>query len=249
MRGALDGSQAVLSGGRALPSRGCEEEEEEEGPAVGGRRRMRRGGASVLGDDVSGAVAHLDGDDGHGATDAEHREDVHDGVRAPREHGRPADLGEHRGDGRVRLGRDRAAEADEERVDDVHEGDHGEGPPHPADAEVALDDQLAGVAEDDHEARGDAELGRLRRCLLGRELHDEDDLDEEERHGEQPVHVAVGVVERHARDRRVEYRAVGRRRPLVRLDPRVEDANVVVRSDERDEATASVRICICEQAM
>mmetsp|Transcript_37337 Transcript_37337/g.93256 ORF Transcript_37337/g.93256 Transcript_37337/m.93256 type:complete len:292 (-) Transcript_37337:67-942(-) len=190
---------------------------------------------AALGNDVSGAVAKLDADDRVGAVEAEHREDVHDRVRAPRDDGRPADHRELRGDRRVRLGLDRALEADQESVDDIEEGEHGGAPPHPAHVEVALNDQLSGVAEHDHQAREEAERRRHRRCLLGVELHDEHNLDQQERHGEEPIHVTVGVVERLAGDGRSQRLAIHGRRERVRLRPRVEDADVVVRGDEGHE--------------
>ena len=193
---------------------------------------------AALGDDVGHTVAELDGDDRAGAIQAEHREDVHDRVRAPRDHGRPADPCELQGDLLVLLLCDSTLQADEEGVHNVQEGDHREGPPHPADVEVALDDELAGVAEDNHDAGGNAEGGRLRRGIVGWELHDEDDLNHEERHGEHPVHVPVRVVEWLAGDHRVLDDAIDSVWVTVGLIPRVEDADVVVGGNECDQAPA-----------
>ena len=120
-----------------------------------------------------------------------------DGVGAPRDDRCPADLAEHAGDGRVALGVDGALQTDEEGVDDVEEWEHCGKPVGEARAELLLlDEELARVAQDDHEARRHAELPGQVGDLLGREIHAEDDLDEKERHREQPVHVAVRLARR-----------------------------------------------------
>ena len=57
-------------------------------------------------------------------------------------------------------------------------------------------DHLAGVPEDDHEGRRETEGHRLEDRLRRGQLHHEHDLNAEEGHGEEPVHVTVSIIER-----------------------------------------------------
>merc|ERR1711912_29424 len=175
---------------------------------------------------------------------AQHWHDEDDGVGAPREHGCPACpldsilallwlslLG--------------LLEADEERVDDVGERQHGEEPEAPAGGGV--DRGLTRVSVEDHEAGGDTESAAAGEGLLLGELHHQDDLDEEQGHGEEPVDIAVCVVERNAGRVVAEllWVAVVVVDAAILLDlawgesgvEAVEDAEVVVHCDECHETS------------
>merc|ERR1711918_246148 len=154
---------------------------------------------TALGDDVGDGVADLDGHHSTGGEaslavggSAHHWHDEDDGVGAPREHGCPAcplDLLA----ASLRLCILGLLEADEEGVHDVGERQHGEEPEGPSSASLARG--LTRVAVKDHESRADAEGGATLEGLLLGEAHDEDDLDEEQRDGKEPVDVPVSIVE------------------------------------------------------
>ena len=129
---------------------------------------------------------------------------------------------------------------------------HGDSPPDPAGVEkVLLKDELAGVAEDDHERRSGAQLPGLAEGLFRAQVHDEDNFDEEKWDGEEPVHVAVGVVEGNAGQvgglRHVDALCgvVQRRGVRVRFDPGVEDAQVVVGWWRSNEERVNNKLFIC----
>merc|ERR1719461_1012887 len=122
----------------------------------------------------------------------------------------------------------------------AEEGNHGSGPESPTLGQVSLvEDELAGVANDDHDGGGDSEAHSLAEEGLRVELHDEEDLKEQERHGQEPVHVSVGIVEGLSGGVRGDG-VVGsvlvhvlHRGVFVGFRPRVEDPEVVVRSYKR----------------
>ena len=69
------------------------------------------------------------------------------------------------------------------------------------------------------------------------QIHDQQKLDQEQGYGEEPVHVAIGVVERLAGGGDgVLGGGLGDRDKRVRLDEAVEDPHVVVERDQRDKA-------------
>merc|ERR1712176_752675 len=206
---------------------------------------------AALGDHVRHGVADLDGD--HGASgetslasggSRQHWHDVDDGVGAPRDDGCPACPLDLIADSlwlRI-LG---LLEAVEEGVHDVAEWEHRQSPVGPAGGSIT--GALAWVAVEDHEAGEDAEAQALLLGLLWGQLHHEHDLDQEEGHGEQPVHVAVGIVEGVAGGGVAQLGAA-----LVGVDDTlddlawgeggvegVEDADVVVEGDEGHEPSVA----------
>merc|ERR1711990_655423 len=173
----------------------------------------------------------------------DHRDDVHNRVCAPGEHGcpaRPLDLVA----ASLRLGLLGLLEADEEGVHDVAERQHGEEPEAPSSASLA--GGLARVAVKNHESRADAEGGATLEGLLLGEAHHEDDLDEEQRDGKEPIDVPVGVVEWNTGGGVAELLRValvvvdallGDLTRGVRSDEGVEDTEVVVHGDESHQAS------------
>ena len=153
---------------------------------------------AALGDDVRDGVASLDsGDSLSGEASlaslgaGHHREDVHHRVCAPGEDGCPTcplDLVA----ASLWLSLLGVLEADEEGVHNVHEWAHGCSPEEPAGGSIT--GGLARVAVSNHEAREEAELPAAFEGLSLREAHDEDDLDEEQRDGKEPVNICEGSI-------------------------------------------------------
>jgi len=203
---------------------------------------------TALGDDVRCGVTDLDHHHGLSAQAAL--------ARATREHGQNEDdwVGTPGDDSSPACPLDlilaglwlsilRGLEADEESVHDVAEWDHREEPEYPASAGDG--GNLTRVTVEDHEGREEPELQALGEGLGIGELHDQDNLDEEQRHGEEPVNIAVGIVEGVAGGGvsvGVGVALVGVDNTVedltwsVGLDEAVEDTEVVVGGDEGHEA-------------
>jgi len=154
---------------------------------------------TALGDHVRHSVSHLNSSGGGSAESSsavgavtEHGEEVDDGIGAPRDHSGVAGHLDEAPDGSwlVFLG---LLQADEERVNDEGERNHRDTPEDPAGAVLAR--ALAGVSKGDHQNGGHSEVCATRGCLLRGKAHHEHDLDEQEGDGQEPVYVAVRVVE------------------------------------------------------
>merc|ERR1719502_866507 len=192
---------------------------------------------TALGDHVGGAVADLDQHHSLGAGHSEHGHQVDHGVGAPGDHGPHAGGVHLGGHGGVGLGVDGVLQANGQGVHNEQEGHHAGEPEHEAGSHLGgVQDQLTGVAKDDHQGGQHAQLLALLVGLLGGQLHHQHDLDQQQGHGQQPVHVAVGVVEWHAGGGGVADGAIGGLGELVGLNPGVEDADVVVGGDEGHQA-------------
>merc|ERR1719316_2068893 len=166
------------------------------------------------------------------ARKADHLHDVHAGVGTPRDDREPARVGREGRGLRLHL-RGRIRQADGKLPHDIEERDHRHEPPQPAAARLILN--LPRVAEANHHRRRHPQRPRLLRGLLRGEPHHQDQLDEQERHREQPVHVAVRVVEREPGELDLVAVLLGVVLHVKRTVPRVEDAEVVIRRNERDD--------------
>merc|ERR1712113_728481 len=132
------------------------------------------------------------------------------------------------------------AQAHQQLLDDVEEEGHGDEPADPTRRQVTSHGQLPVIAADDHQGRANTQ--RLCLGIEGRviQLHDKQDLDEQQWNGQEPIHVTIRIVEGHACQlgcRDIEgtvydpSSAVG-----VGLHPGVEDADVVICCDEGHES-------------
>merc|ERR1719235_881673 len=206
---------------------------------------------STLGDDVRDAVANLDVDNGAASAKANHWEQVHNWVCAPADDSPHLSLLDLGLDNWISLLSCGGSEADQKLINNIQEEAHGNEPADPARSEVTCDNQLTIVAADDHEGRASTKGLCLCRELLIRELHDKENLDQEQRHSQQPVHVTIGIIERNTSqlwslDVQGAILVWGTSSILIRLNPRVEDTDVVVGSNEgdqpRDEDSALVLV-------
>mmetsp|Transcript_43763 Transcript_43763/g.92973 ORF Transcript_43763/g.92973 Transcript_43763/m.92973 type:complete len:281 (-) Transcript_43763:9-851(-) len=152
--------------------------------------------------------------------------DVYKRICQPRHRGQ-IPSSRHQPGHRLRLLRSGSAQPDQQREHHIRERDHGQGPPEPTHAQVLLD--LTRVPQSNHNRTRHTQLRAQSSCLACRQLHHQDQLDQQQRHGQQPIHVPVGIVERRTRhgDR------VGPSHLLhfESLDPRIEDSEIVVRRD------------------
>merc|ERR1712203_347461 len=80
---------------------------------------------TALGDDVRDAISHLDVHYRLGPMEAEHGEDVHDGVCQPAHHCDPLSTEDQVAHPWVSLGGGGCGQAHQELVNDVAEGNHG----------------------------------------------------------------------------------------------------------------------------
>merc|ERR1719335_488017 len=206
---------------------------------------------TALRDDIREAVAALDVQ--HGlcpwralAVEPHEWDDIDDRVRQPADHGPPPGLPDEVPDASVRLLLAGLLEPEDQLLNNVAERDHGTGPVVPPFGNArAGEEKLTGVPNDDHQGGGDTEAPALGAALFRRQLHAEHDLDEQQRNRQEPVHVTVGVVERHAGQfgigvsLRTEVGVLlARVGPgvLVGVNPAVEDTDVVVGGDEGHHA-------------
>merc|ERR1719464_1355229 len=185
---------------------------------------------TALRDDVRDTISNLNGNHGRGCIDAKHGEQVHNRVSAPTNHchdlGRP-DLAR---DDWVRLTVCGRGEAKQQLVDNIQKENHGNEPAQPPRSEVTSNYKFAIVSGDDHESRAQPKGPSLLAVFLFRELHDQEDLNQQQRYCEEPIHISIGIVEWHASQEWAPLRRV-----RVRIHPGVEDANVVVGSNEGDQ--------------
>merc|ERR1712023_123189 len=152
---------------------------------------------TALGDDVRHAVANLDGHNRLGGIDSEHWEEVHNWVCAPADDGHHLSHLDLALDGWVRLQLSCSGQANQQLVHNVQEEEHGHKPAHPAWGQITGDSQLSVVATDDHECRTNTQGLCLLIVHLRLQLHHQQDLDQQQRHGQEPIHVTVGIVEWH----------------------------------------------------
>merc|ERR1719235_2926532 len=195
---------------------------------------------STLGDDVRDAVANLDVDNGAASAKANHWEQVHNWVCAPADDSPHLSLLDLGLDNWISLLSCGGSEADQKLVDNIQEEAHGNEPADPARSEVTCDNQLTVVAADDHEGRASTEGLRLCGEFLIRELHDKENLNQEQWHSEEPVHVPVGIIEWHTSqlwscDVQSAILVWSSGSVLIRLNPGVEDTDVVVGCNEGDQ--------------
>merc|ERR1740117_2294323 len=195
---------------------------------------------TALGDDVGAAVANLNADDGMCGIDAHHGEQVHNGVCAPTDHGPHLSSADLCGDGWVSLSSCGLCKTIEELVHNVQEEDHGNEPAHPTRGQVTGDNKLAIVAGGDHEGRANAKVPSLAAecCIV--DLHHQKDLDQEQWHGQEPIHVTVGIVEGNAgQGWGLHLQCTVNnlsKRVVICSNPGVEDTDVVVCCNEGHQA-------------
>merc|ERR1719398_66641 len=187
------------------------------------------------------SLAKFDGGDRAAPTEATHWEQVDNWVCAPADNSPHLGLLDLALDDWVLLLGSSSGKANQELVHNIEEEAHRDGPANPARCEVTCHNQLTIVAADNHKSRAEAKC----LCLCGediiRELHDEENLDQKQWHSQEPVHVTVGIIEWDTS----ELRSLDEESTilvwcacliLVRLNPGVEDTNVVVGCDESNEA-------------
>merc|ERR1719240_1577554 len=195
---------------------------------------------TALGDDVGDAVANLNANDSMCGIDAEHGEQVHNREGAPTDHGPHLCGADLVGDDWVSLSSCGLCKTVEELVDNVQEEDHGQHPAAPTRSEVTGDDEFAIVARCNHEGRADTKVPGLLAEHFVVKLHHEKDLDQEQGHGQEPIHVTIGIVEWHAGQSGGLHRQGTilncSCRVVVAINPRVEDTDVVVCSNEGHQA-------------
>merc|ERR1712078_115441 len=154
-----------------------------------------------LGNNVSDRVADLLCCCGSGTADAHHLDNVDTRVGQPRHSGQKAGLADQSACG-LRLGLSCRTQANEELEEDEAEWQHGKSPPQPAALWVVLD--LSRVAQGNHQCRGNSQRPGQRASLIRRESHHQDQLNQQERHGQEPVDVPVGIVEWLSAERDLE---------------------------------------------
>merc|ERR1711965_61137 len=211
---------------------------------------------SALGNDIRDAIANLDAHHCVCSVDAQHWEEVHDWVCAPADHRHHLCSLDLAFDHWICLAVGGIRKANEEFVHNVQEEHHGNEPAHPPWGQVASDDQFAIVARNNHQSSSHSQgLGLIVVVPLVK-LHHQENLDEQQRHSQEPVHVTVSIVEwdtsqfwgveLHGTTGNFSWRM------LVCAYPRVEDTHVMVRSDEghqtRDQHCAPVPVLHCKGA-
>merc|ERR1712083_251449 len=186
---------------------------------------------SALGNYIRHAVSQLDRYHCLGRREAEHWEQVHNWVCAPADHSHNLGCANFGCDNWVSFAGGSGRKADKQLVDDVQEESHGGKPAHPSWGQVTCDNELSVVSRHDHKSRTEAQRPCSRAEITSIQLHDQKNLDQKQWHREQPIHVAVRIVEWHA----CQFRTLSLRNTLVRVcvHPRVENSDVMVGSNER----------------
>jgi len=142
--------------------------------------------------DVGDGVADVHDDEAQACVGEQHRREVGDRVEAPRDQQHEAQGAQRALDGWV-LCSDLRRELTEQRGEDQDEEDHRERPEDPLGRGGVGD--LAGVAQHDHEERVRDELVQQRATTLRSDREHQHELGEEQRDGDDPVDVAVRLVE------------------------------------------------------
>ena len=187
--------------------------------------QAERGLGQDVGDGVTGLAQH----ECLRPVETENRHQVGDRVDAPQADQHDGQLAQCRADLR-RLTFERLVDLHEQHVEDVEEGDRRQGAPDQARAGVGRD--LTRVAQGDHEGRGEDELGQQRLGSRPGQRQHGDRLHQQQRDGQEPVDVAVALVESHLREREDTVAAL--RVGDVALLEVVEDPDVVIRGNEAD---------------
>merc|ERR1719414_1360090 len=166
--------------------------------------------------------------------DPEHLDDVHEGIGQPGDDRKPASIARQGSDRRL-LNSSCLTQSDSQLLHNVGERNHGEGPPHPPAAQAVLD--LAWVAQSHHEGRGNSQGPAFGYSLLSWQSHNENQLNQEERDGENPVHIAIGIIERRTGESHRIVSCLGVKLHVKGIIPGVEDSEVVVRRNEGHQAS------------
>mmetsp|Transcript_63829 Transcript_63829/g.94813 ORF Transcript_63829/g.94813 Transcript_63829/m.94813 type:complete len:218 (-) Transcript_63829:61-714(-) len=156
--------------------------------------------------------------------------DVNEGISQPAD-GCEVPSSRHQPRHRLRLLRCGCPQAHQQREHHIRERDHGQSPPEPPHSQVLLD--LSRVPQGHHHRARHTQLGAQSSSLTCRQLHHQNQFDEQQGHGEQPINVPVGVVER----RTGHLHGIGPA-DLIHiecLNPRVEDTEVMVRGNPGDD--------------
>merc|ERR1712050_599629 len=151
---------------------------------------------AAFGDNVGNAIANLDTYDSFCSGDTKHWEQVNDGVCAPTDNSHLLCNLDLPCDNWVSFAG--CCKTNEQLVHNVQEECHRGKPAHPTRREVTSHDELTVVTRDNHEGRTRTENPIFASESLLVELHHQQDLNQEQRHREQPIHVTVGIVERNA---------------------------------------------------
>merc|ERR1712028_183905 len=150
---------------------------------------------AALRDDVGTAVADLNADNRMCSIDAHHGEQVHHRICAPTDHCPHLCSSDLSGDNWVSLVVGGLCKSIEELIHNVQEEDHGDEPASPTWCQVTGDNKLAVVARGNHESRTHTKVPSLAAECCVIELHHETDLNQEQGHSQEPIHVTIGVVE------------------------------------------------------
>merc|ERR1719161_1662993 len=201
--------------------------------ALLGGNRPNQDPEDRFGYDVSNRIPDLLAGCRRHTGDPKHLDDVHEGIGQPGDNREPTSVSRERCDRGCLLLRG-FTQPDRQLRHNVEKRNHGKEPPHPPAARAVLD--LARIPESHHHRRGHTQRPALAHRFRRWQAHHEDQLDEGERDGQNPVDIPVGIVERRTRERnhvvallRVELHIEG-------IIPGVEDAEVVVGRDEGHQA-------------
>merc|ERR1719236_407497 len=165
--------------------------------------------------------------------DTEHLDNVHDGIGQPGDDREPTSVSRERRDRWCLLLR-RLTQPDRQLRNNIEKRNHGKEPPHPPAARAVLD--LARIPESHHHRRGHTQRPALAHRFLRRQSHHENQLDEQERDGQNPVHIPIGIVERRTREFDHVVALLRVELHVESIIPGIEDAEVVVGRDEGHQA-------------
>merc|ERR550539_2184133 len=181
-----------------------------------------------LGNDIGDGVTNLLGTSCECTAQSDHLDDVHAWIGEPRDGGQIASL-HNESLGRSRLPLRRFAQANEECIHDIAERNHSQCPPDPSLSIVILD--LTRVTKSHHKSRRHTKLPCQISCLISRQSHNQNQLDEQQGHCQEPIHVSVGIIEWSASETHAVLTLSTTVGDLKSGIPRIEDAHIVVGGD------------------
>mmetsp|Transcript_53293 Transcript_53293/g.60650 ORF Transcript_53293/g.60650 Transcript_53293/m.60650 type:complete len:219 (-) Transcript_53293:354-1010(-) len=150
-----------------------------DGGRLGHRDLINHETDTTFRDDIRDGVSELDVDLDRVTLDAEHGEDVDDGVGTPRNDGPPLNTLDKVTDMRITFTVGGITESNEKSVDNVDERDHSTTPIRPPGTEtVGIGDEFTGVTQDNHESGSDTQRSGLRLGFIGWKFHHQNDFNQ-----------------------------------------------------------------------
>merc|ERR1719191_1589835 len=201
--------------------------------ALLGGNRPNQDPEDCFGYDVSDRIADLLAGCRRHTGDPDHLDDVHEGIGQPRDDREPASVARERRDRWCLLLRG-FTQPDRQLRHNVEKRNHGKEPPHPPAARAVLD--LARIPESHHHRRSHTQRPALAHRFRRWQPHHENQLDEQERHGQNPVDIPIGIVERRTREAHLVVALLCVELHVESIIPGVENAEVVVGRDEGHQA-------------